>query len=98
MFFLQRNNALLNFMKELLMQLKSQQQSKAVNPTLANFDQLPNEAHIRPKICAEILGISIATYWRLVKAKHLPTIRLTERTTSTTAGALRAFIASKEGV
>ncbi len=71
--------------------------SSNINPTLANFSELPDEAHIRPKICAEILGVSIATYWRLVKAKHLPTIRLTERTTSTTAGALRAFIASKAG-
>ncbi|KQT42233.1 MULTISPECIES: AlpA family transcriptional regulator [unclassified Methylophilus] len=69
----------------------------ALNPSLANFDHLPDNAHLRPKDCAQLLGISIASYWRLVSKKQLKAIKLTERTTSTRAGDLRAFIASRVG-
>lgn len=72
--------------------------SDAINPTLAKFDQLPDSAMVRPKVCAELLGISIASYWRLVKSGQLRTIKLTERTTACTAGSLRSFMAAKARV
>lgn len=66
-----------------------------INPALAQFDQLPDSAHIRPKIAAQLLGISIASFWRLAASGTLNTRKLTERTTSVKAGDLRAFIDSK---
>ena len=65
-----------------------------INPTLANFDQLPDTAHIRPKPCAQLMGVSIATFWRLVSSGKLKTHKLTERTTTVKAGDLRAFMAA----
>lgn len=67
----------------------------AVTPSLAGFDQLPDNAHIRPKDCAQLMGVSIGTFWRIVKAKKLRTHKLTERTTTVRAGALRDFMSGK---
>lgn len=64
----------------------------AINPNLANFDQLPDSAMIRPKTTAQLLGVSLATFWRLASSGKLRTYKLTERTTSVKAGDLRAFI------
>lgn len=57
-----------------------------------------DETHLRPKDCARLLGVSIATFWRLVSRGLLPTTKLTERTTTVKLTALRAFIASREEV
>lgn len=56
-----------------------------------------DELHIRPKQCALLLGVSIATFWRLVSSGKLKTVKLTERTTTVKASDLRAFISSKVG-
>lgn len=66
-----------------------------VNPTVAQADHLPDSAHLRPKACAQLMGISIATFWRLAKAKKFPLHKLTERTTTVKAGDLRAFMSGK---
>lgn len=63
--------------------------------TLANFSQFPEETHLRPKECARLLGVSIATFWRLVSKGHLQTVKLTERTTTVKLNHLRAFIANR---
>lgn len=66
---------------------------KLQNSALTNFDQLPNSAHIRPQTAKVLLGISIATFWRLVASGQLKTHKLTVRTTTVKVGDLRAFIA-----
>ena len=66
-----------------------------INPAISDFEKLSDSFGIRPKIAIVLLGISIATFWRLVKNGQIKTRKLTERTTSVTAGDLRAFIASK---
>ena len=48
----------------------------------------------RPATAAKLLGISIATFWRLVKAKKLVTKKLSERTTVVSAKDLQAFVDS----
>jgi predicted DNA-binding transcriptional regulator AlpA len=63
-----------------------------INPVIRDFDQLPNSAMIRPKPSAQLLGISIATLWRLIRNDKLKAHRLTERTTAITVGDLRAFM------
>ena len=50
----------------------------------------------RPAAAAKLLGISISTFWRLVKAEKLVTKKITERTTVVSAKDLQAFIASTE--
>lgn len=62
-----------------------------------NLDTAPDSAHFRPKTCAQLMGISIATFWRLVASGKIKTYKLTKRTTSVKAGDLRAFMADKAG-
>jgi predicted DNA-binding transcriptional regulator AlpA len=50
----------------------------------------------RPATVAKLLGISIATFWRLVRDKKLVTKKISERTTVVSAKDLQAFIASFE--
>ncbi|WP_019882337.1 MULTISPECIES: excisionase family DNA-binding protein [unclassified Methylophilus] len=67
------------------------------NPSILGFDRLSDDAYIRPKECAKLLGVSEGTFWRLVKDKKLPTHKFTSRTTSVRVGALRDFMAGKVG-
>ncbi len=48
----------------------------------------------RPSQVANLLGISIASFWRLVRDKKLITKKLTPRTTTVSAKDLEAFIQS----
>ena len=66
-----------------------------ISTIVTNFSQISDDHHIRPRDCAQLLGISIATYWRLVSSGKLKTHKLTARTTSVRAGDLRAFMAGK---
>ena len=68
---------------------------KQQQSALYNFDQLPNSAHIRPQIAIQILGISIATFWRLISSGQLKSHKLTARTTTVRAGDLRNFMSMK---
>ncbi|AKR44004.1 hypothetical protein ACJ67_11730 [Methylophilus sp. TWE2] len=60
------------------------------------FGLCTDEAHLRPKDCARLLGVSIATFWRLVSKGQLKTTKLTERTTTVKLNTLREFIANRE--
>lgn len=71
--------------------------NKSINPIIANFGVVSAESFIRPKECAQLLGVSIATFWRLVASGELKTHKLTERTTAIKVGELRTFIAKKTG-
>lgn len=73
------------------------QQTTIINPILANFSHVSDDVLIRPKQTAQILGVSIATLWRLIKHGHIKTQKLTERTTTIRVGDLRAFMAVKAG-
>lgn len=42
---------------------------------LAQFDQLPDSAHVRLPVVAALNGISTPTVWRWVKAGRLPAPR-----------------------
>ena len=66
-----------------------------LNPSVIQADHLPDTAHLRPQACALLLGVSIATFWRLVSSGKLKTHKLTERTTTVRVGDLRAFMAGK---
>lgn len=73
-------------------------QQTSLNPVMRDIDNYANSVHIRPLVAKQILGISIATFWRLVKSGELKTHKLTQRTTTVKVGDLRAFIAIKAGV
>lgn len=66
-----------------------------VDIVVANFCQLSDDVHIRPKQAAQLLGVGIATFWRLVSSGQLKTHKLTKRTTSIKAGDIRAFVSEK---
>lgn len=70
--------------------------SSNINPALRDFDQYPDSAHIRPQTAKLLLGVSIATFWRLASKKAFPVHKLTERTTTVRVSDLRAFMNQKE--
>lgn len=72
------------------------QQSIDINPTLRDFDLLPDSAQVRLPIVQTLLSVSKATVWRMVKANQLKTYKLTERTTTFNVGELRVLLSSKE--
>jgi predicted site-specific integrase-resolvase len=72
-----------------------QQSSSNINQALRDFDQFPDNANIRPQTARTLLGISIATFWRLVRNGQIKTHKLTERTTTVTVKDLRAFMNQK---
>jgi predicted site-specific integrase-resolvase len=52
----------------------------------------------RPHQVANNLGISISTFWRLVKNGDIKTNKLTTRTTTVSEAELARFINSRTGV
>ena len=66
--------------------------SRSIDPALANFDSLPDAAHVRPTVAKDLLGVSMSTFWNLVRDGHLKTTKLTPRTTTVKAGDIRAFM------
>ena len=73
------------------------QHSKPIPESIKQFDNYPDSAFIRPQIAKTLLGISIATFWRLVKSGQIKTHKLTVRTTTVKVSDLRAFMADKAG-
>ena len=53
---------------------------------------LQNQAALRPKQSANYLAVSIATFWRLVKAGELKTIKLSSRCTGVLKSDLDAYL------
>ncbi len=51
--------------------------------------------HYRPHQVADALGISISTFWRLVKFGQIKTKKLTRRTTTVSESELTRFINSQ---
>ncbi len=62
----------------------------AIPAALAQFDNLPDAAHVRLPVVAALHGIGPATVWRWVKSGRLPApIKLGPNTTAWQVGALR---------
>ena len=53
---------------------------------------MQNQAALRPKQSATYLAVSIATFWRLVKAGELKTIKLSSRCTGVLKSDLDAYL------
>ena len=70
-------------------------QATTINSALQNFDLLPDSSQVRLPVVKQLLSVSGATVWRLVRAGHLKTYKLTERTTTWNVGELKQFLASK---
>ena len=70
----------------------------ALPSALANFDQLPNSAHVRLPVVKGIYGISSATVWRRSKDGTIPQpIKLSERVTGWNVGQIRQSLARIHG-
>ncbi|MFJ2364553.1 helix-turn-helix transcriptional regulator [Pseudomonas sp. NPDC087697] len=63
---------------------------------LANFDSLPDSAHVRLPVVIALKGVSAATIWRWVKAGILPApVKLGPNTTAWRVGDLRCTLGAK---
>lgn len=71
---------------------------KEIPEAVKQFDNYPDGAFIRPQIARILIGVSIATFWRLSKSGQIKTHKLTKRTTTVKVSDLRAFMAAKAGV
>lgn len=71
--------------------------SQSIPDAVRLFDNYPDGAFIRPHVAKILLGVSIATFWRLARSGQIKTYKLTERTTTVKVSELRAFIAAKAG-
>lgn len=62
---------------------------------LAQFDQLPDSAHVRLPVVAALRGISPPTVWRWVRTGRLPApVKLGPNTTGWNVGELRRLMAA----
>ena len=81
--------------KNIMQQLKPEL-SKAINPALSQFDQMPNSAYIRLPVMKGLYGVSAATIYRGCKKGTIPKpVKLTERTSAWNVGLIRAALAAK---
>lgn len=72
-------------------------QKDQISAELANFDKLPDTAHVRLPTVKQLYGISAATVWRL-SGKTIPAPRkISERITVWNVGQLRAALGVKSG-
>ena len=79
------------------------QQSKSARPqaipeAVKHFDQLSPECQVRLPVVKIMLGVCIATVWRMVVAKKITAHRLNQRTTTFNVGELRNLLTAKAGV
>jgi predicted DNA-binding transcriptional regulator AlpA len=64
--------------------------ASSIPAALAQFDSLPDSAHVRLPVVAALNGISDPTVWRWVKAGRLPQpVKLGPNTTGWRVGDLR---------
>lgn len=63
-----------------------------IKPALRDFSSYSDDVMIRPQEAKVLLGVSIATLWRLIRNKKLKAYRLTERTTAIKTKDLRDFM------
>jgi predicted DNA-binding transcriptional regulator AlpA len=69
---------------------KTESSRPEIPAALAQFDQLPDSAHVRLPVVAGLRGVSAATVWRHVKAGLLPApVKLGPNTTAWRVGDLR---------
>ena len=65
-------------------------EQRGLSAAITNFDQLPDSARVDVKVVATILGVSVATVWRMVERKELAEPkRLGKRCTRWTCGDIR---------
>ena len=67
-------------------------QVTALGHPLATF---ANIQLVRPQPAAKLMGISMATFWRLIRAETLHAVRLSPKITAVRLSEIEALIASK---
>ncbi len=65
----------------------------AVPDALAQFDSLPDSAHVRQPVVEALFGCSAATVWRMARRGKLKPKKLSERVTGFNVGDLRKALA-----
>ena len=72
------------------------QPKNTINPSLRDFDSLPDSAYVRQPVVEALFSCSSATVWRRVKDGRIPKPRkFSERVTTWNVGALRKTLATE---
>lgn len=72
---------------------KAAEKQSEVPFALANFQSIPNEAHVGIDVVAGLFGCGKSTVWAWVKSSRLPQPRKFGRSTRWNVGDLRAMLA-----
>ena len=75
---------------------RSTSPAPAVPDALANFDRLPDSAHVRVPVVVALCACSRSTIWRRVAAGTFPQPRKFGATTAWNVGDLRRHLAATE--
>jgi len=79
--------------KQQIQLISSSKKQGAVQPSLANFDQLPDSAFVRQTVVLGLFSCSKATLWRWVKSSRIPSpVKLGNRLSAWQVGPLRACL------
>ena len=74
--------------------MQSQVTSKPLSQALANFDSLPDAAHVDVRVVAPLLGCSIPSVWRWARLKKIPSpVTIGQGCTRWNVGSLRQHLA-----
>lgn len=72
-------------------------QPLTINPTLRDFDQLPDSAHVRLPVVKALLACSVASVWRGVREGRIPKPhKLSPRTSCWNVGELRQVLSKNK--
>lgn len=71
--------------------LQAQRNARA----LAQFDELPDSAHVRLPVVTALFGVSVPTVWRWTREQKLPTPLRLGRSTMWPVGELRKVMAAR---
>lgn len=75
--------------------MKPKQATSQIPAALAQFDDLPESAHVRRPVVQELYAVSTPTLWRWVKAGRIPAPKkLGPNTTAWNVGELRRAMAA----
>lgn len=81
-----------NHQNALLSKQPKQLLTSTTSVAMTEGSNMQSQAAFRPKQSANYLSISIATFWRLVKAGELKTIKLSTRCTGVLKSDLDAYL------
>lgn len=66
-----------------------------IHPTTRQFDELPGSALVPVQVTADVLGVSVATIWRMAAAGKLTARRVGQRNTRFSVAEIRHLLGQR---